>query len=81
MSVRQWGIKKVQAPGMLLVKCWLTSLVPRFNYSEEVACLDEYVGFWVDVLIYRFEEIVIDCFSRGFIPLLGLWRLNLAWHR
>jgi len=32
----------------------------RFDDIKEVACVDEHVGFLVDNLIYRFEEIVID---------------------
>jgi len=46
MSVRQRGIKKVQAPGMLRCKCWLICPGPGFDGIEEVACVDEDVGFF-----------------------------------
>jgi hypothetical protein len=54
MSVRQWGIKKVKAPGMLLHKCWLIGPGLGFYNIKEVTCVDENVGFLVDDLIYRF---------------------------
>jgi len=45
MSVRQRGIKKGKAAGMLLHKCWLNGPGFGFDEIEEVAGMDEHVGF------------------------------------
>jgi hypothetical protein len=61
---------------MLLHKCWLKGPgFPGLDDIEEVACMDEHVGFLLDDLIYRFEKIIV---SRRFIPLSGSRRLNAA---
>jgi len=39
---------------------------------EEVACVDEDVGFLLDDLIYRFEEIVIDLLLAKIHHALGI---------
>ncbi len=57
---------------MLLHKCWLTGPGLGFDDIEEVACMDEDVGFLVDDLIYRFEEIVIDLLFPEVHPALGI---------
>jgi hypothetical protein len=49
-----------------------------FDGVEEVACVNKHLGFLLDNLIYRFEEIVIDLLSWRFIPLSGSRRLNAA---
>jgi hypothetical protein len=51
---------------------------PGFDYIEEVAGMDEDNWFLVDDIISRFEEVVIDLFSRMFISLSGLRWLNAA---
>ena len=55
-------------------------ICPGFGLDgiEEVACVDEDVWFLLYDLIYRFEKIVIDLFSRRFIPLSGSRRLKAA---
>ncbi len=60
MAVRQRGIKRGQVLGMLLHKCRLIGPGPGLDHIEEVARMDEDLGFLGDDLIYRFEEIVID---------------------
>ena len=78
MSVGWWGIKKGEVPGMLLHKCWLIGPGLGFDDIEEVACMDEHVGFLVDDLIYRFEKIVIDLLFAEVHPALGIEGLNAA---
>ena len=57
--------------------------VERFEYGsirpglgldgiEEVTRMDEHIGFLVDDLIYRFEEVVIDLLFAEVHPALGI---------
>ena len=39
---------------------------------EEVACMDEHIGFLLYDLIYRFEKIVIDLLLAEVHPTLGI---------
>ena len=39
---------------------------------EEVACVDEHVGFLLDDLIYRFEEIIVHLLLAEVHPAVGI---------
>ena len=43
-----------------------------FDDIEEVACIDEDVGFLLDHLIYRFEKIDLDLFFMEVHAALGI---------
>jgi|GEM_PF-5539628 hypothetical protein len=72
MIVRQRGIKKVKAAGILLHQCWLIGLGLKFDDIEEVARIDEHIGVLLDNCIYRRQEIIVHPLLAEVHPALGV---------